>query len=135
MAGNLNTQFNFLNDALTLDYNTIVYDWSRLSEVGPETQQAGYWGLFWPDELTGIVIPYLVNGYQITVMKALLPLTYNLHEVVGQTSASIIPFSVPLAMHSTGGISVVALLLRQSEGWERLTGRATSTRDIGRLVQ
>lgn len=95
LAGNLNTQFNFLNDALTLDYNTIVYDWSRLSEVGPETQQAGYWGLFWPDELTGIVIPYLVNGYQITVMKALLPLTYNLHEVVGQTSASIIPFSPP----------------------------------------
>ncbi|MDO8704115.1 MAG: hypothetical protein Q7J84_04140, partial [Sulfuricaulis sp.] len=95
LAGNLNTQFNFMSNALTLDYNSIVYDWSRLSEVGPATQQAGYWGLFWPDTLTGIIVPYMVNGYEITVMKALLPLTYNLHEVVGQTSASIIPFSPP----------------------------------------
>ena len=89
LAGNLNTQFNYMSDALTLDYNTIVYDWSRLSEVGPETQQTGYWGLFWPDTLTGIVVPYMVNGYEISVMKALLPLTYNLHEVVGQTSADV----------------------------------------------
>ena len=92
LAGNLNTQFNYMSDALTLAYNTTVYDWSRLSEVGPETQEAGYWGLFWPDELTGIVVPYMVNGYQITVMKALLPLTYNLHAVVGQKSASADPY-------------------------------------------
>lgn len=92
LAGNLNTQFNYLSDGLTLDYNTIVYDWGRLSVVGPETQQSGYWGLAWPDTLTGIIVPYMVNGYQITVMKALLPLVYNLHPVVGQTSASANPY-------------------------------------------
>ncbi len=89
LAGNLNTRFNYMSDASTLDYNTIVYDWARLSEIGPETQQYGYWGLAWPDTLTAVVVPYMVNGYEIEVMKALLPLTYNLHEVVGQTSAKV----------------------------------------------
>jgi len=92
LAGNLNTQFNYMQDALVLDYNTIAYDWARLSVVGPATQQSGYWGLAWPDTLTGIIVPYMVNGYQITVMRALLPLTYNLHPVVGQTSASANPY-------------------------------------------
>jgi len=92
LAGNLNTQFNYMSDALTLDYNTIVYDWTRLQQVGPATQQAGYWGLYWPDSLTGIVVPYLVNGYQIEVMKALLPLTYNLHDVVAQNSTTVSPY-------------------------------------------
>ncbi|MGO9061250.1 MAG: hypothetical protein ACLQU2_28290 [Candidatus Binataceae bacterium] len=94
LAGNLNTQFNYLSDALTTDYNTIVYDWGRLSEVGPKTLQSGYWGFFWPDDLTGIIVPYMVNGYQITVMRALLPLVYNLHPIVGQTSASANPYGV-----------------------------------------
>ncbi|MGO9059962.1 MAG: hypothetical protein ACLQU2_21660 [Candidatus Binataceae bacterium] len=92
LAGNLNTQFNYMSDALTLDYNTIVYDWTRLRQIGPATQQAGYWGLFWPDTLTGIVVPYLVNGYQIEVMKALLPLTFNLHDVVAQNSTTVSPY-------------------------------------------
>jgi len=92
LAGNLNTQFNYISDGLTLDYNTIVYDWARLSVVGPATQQSGYWGLAWPDTLTGIIVPYMVNGYQITVMRSLLPLVYNLHPVVGQTSASADPY-------------------------------------------
>lgn len=92
LAGNLNTQFNYMSEALTLDYNTIVYDWTRLQQIGPATQQAGYWGLYWPDTLTGIVVPYLVNGYQIEVMKALLPLTYNLHDVVAQNSTTVSPY-------------------------------------------
>lgn len=92
LAGNLNTQFNYIDDALTLDYNTIVYDWSRLSEIGPATQETGYWGLFWPDSLTGIAIPYMVSGYQTTLMKSLLPLVYNLHAVVGQTTAKADPY-------------------------------------------
>ncbi len=90
LAGNLNTQFNYLNDALTADYNTIVYDWARLKVVGPETQQYGYWGLGWPDTLTGIIVPYMVNGYQISVMRSLLPLVYNVHEWVGSTASSVV---------------------------------------------
>ena len=92
LDSNLKTQFNFMKDALVLDYNTIVYDWGRLSVVGPETQQTGYWGLYWPDTLTGIIVPYMVNGYEISVMRSLLPLVYNLHPVVGQTSASADPY-------------------------------------------
>jgi hypothetical protein len=93
LAGNLNIQFNYLNDALTTDYNTIVFDWGRLSQIGPATQQSGYWGLKWPDTLTGIVVPYMVNGYEISVMKSLLPLVYNLHPIVGQNMTSADPYS------------------------------------------
>lgn len=58
-----------------------------MSTIGPKTQQQGYWGLAWPDTLTGIAVHYLVNGYQINVMKSLLPLVYNLHELAGQTGS------------------------------------------------
>lgn len=69
-----------------------MFDWGRLSQIGPATQQSGYWGLKWPDTLTGIVVPYMVNGYEVTVMKDLLPLVYNLHPIVGQTKAPANPY-------------------------------------------
>jgi hypothetical protein len=92
LEDNLKTQFNYMKDALTADYNTIVYDWNRLRVVGPETQQSGYWGLYWPDTYTDTIVPYMVNGYEINVVKSLLPLVYNLHPIVGQTSTEANPY-------------------------------------------
>ena len=135
LDGNLKNQFNYMKDALVLDYNTIVYDWGRLSVVGPETQQTGYWGLYWPDTLTGIIVPYMVNGYEISVMRSLLPLVYNLHPIVGQTSASANPYGPPVtirrAMRSMRGTSAAERLLMHLPPIKQ-TGAVTTTRGIGR---
>ena len=115
LASNLNTQFNYLSDALTTDYNTIVYDWGRLSEVGPKTLQSGYWGFFWPERSDRYHRAYMVNGYQITVMRALLPLVYNLHPIVGQTSASANPYGA----EQSAELCAVCVGLRQRSDYSR----------------
>ena len=96
LYASLGKQFQVLLDQTANGENTILEDWSRLSQVGPRTEISGYNGLaLTADDIISIEAKAQA-GYALVFMSQLLPVNYGMSLSVARNSSTPNYYNNPL---------------------------------------
>jgi hypothetical protein len=78
LYSDLGQQFLALQQQENNGENAILEDWGRLSQIGPQSEIAGYNGLGLSSAIISDIETQAIQGYKVAVMQQLMPLAYLL---------------------------------------------------------